>query len=237
MSSFFIGILAHAVGETLKISLPAVWRGGRGTITPQFCDAKLASWSARLLDHVQIELKVSGHEQLRLTPPPYVVVSNHQSAYDIPVLFQALPFSLRMAAKKELFNIPIWGRAMTASGFVKIDRSDGKGANEVLRAAGERLRADQMSLLIAPEGTRSVDGQLLPFKNGAFNVARATDLPILPVAISGTINVHRSGDLKVQQGQHVHVQLLPALFPHRFSTVDELREAARNSIQTALAST
>lgn len=234
MPSISVDILAHAVRETLAISLPAVWRGVRGTLTPQFCDTKLSSWSARLLDRAQIELSVSGHEQLRATPPPYIVVSNHQSLYDIPVLFQALPFSLRMAAKKELFNVPIWGQAMKASGFVKIDRSDGKRAREVLHAAGARLRAEQSSLLIAPEGTRSIDGKLLSFRSGAFKVAKITGLPLLPVAISGTIKVHRSGELTVHQGQHVHVQILPALLPEQFSSIDDLRAAARSAIETAL---
>jgi len=233
VSDLPIGILAHAVVCTLGISVPAVWHAWRGTLTPAICDEKLHKWSRQLVDRAGINVVVHGQDVLLTHQPPFIVISNHQSLYDIPVLFQALPLSLRMAAKKELFSFPIWGRAMTAAGFVKIDRKDRERAHEALRAAGLAMSEQKLSLMIAPEGTRSVTGQLLPFKNGAFHLAKATGLPILPVFIDGTILAHKSGDFTVHRGQTVHVHILPPLLPAQFESADAMRAEALRILQQA----
>ncbi len=231
---FSVGIMAHAITETLLISLPAVVHAGRGTLTRKMCDDKLRHWAEKLLVEAKIELVVSGEEHLSGQAPPYVVIVNHQSLYDIPVLFSALPFSLTMAAKKELFSVPIWGQAMRVAGFVEIDRKNSERAYEALQLAGQRMNEEQLSLMIAPEGTRSPNGELLPFKNGAFSMSKITGHPILPVVIDGTIRVHRRGDLVVHPGQTVHVRILPPLFPNSFVDVESFRDAGRRCIETAL---
>src|SRR5690606_1025705 len=99
---------------------------------------RLRRWAARLLQRVGADLKVSGSEHVERGPGPFVVVSNHQSLYDIPALYVGLPLSLRMAAKTELFRIPLWGSALRASGFVEINRSSPTEARRALQLAGER---------------------------------------------------------------------------------------------------
>lgn len=226
-------VLAHAIWETLKISGPAVLRARRGTLTPADCDVALRSWSKRLIDFAEIDLHVSGAEHIR-PGQAYVIVSNHQSLYDIPVLYLGLPLSLRMVAKKELFRTPLWGEAMRVAGFVPIDRKDRRGAYRALEAAGKNMLETGMSLYLAPEGTRTSDGSVGTFKRGAFEIARATGLPILPVCIDGTRAVLPKDGVHVERKRRVTVTILsPVSAPHA-SEVDALRQELRSRIAQAL---
>ncbi|HSC86438.1 MAG TPA: lysophospholipid acyltransferase family protein [Polyangiaceae bacterium] len=229
-------ILGRAIGHTATISWPTVWEAARGRADADRSDQRLAWWSARLLEDADVKLEVRGLERVE-RDRSYVVLSNHQSLYDIPVLFQALPLRLRMAAKAELFRIPIWGRAMAESGFVRIDRARGSEAREALLDAGRRLSAGGRSLWIAPEGTRgSGEGPLLPFKTGALNVAAAVGLPLLPVAIRGTAAILGRRQRRVQRGQRVTVSVLPPIEAVSSSRpLPELAEELRELIQTELA--
>lgn len=229
-----LGVFSHAIVETAKISVPAVWRSHRGTLTDAFCDEKLRSWSQRLLDRVELDLRVTGLERLLPGEQSYVVMSNHQSLYDIPTLFVALPLSLRMAAKAELFSVPIWGRAMTVAGFVKIDRKDPESARAALAEAGATMQRRGISLAISPEGTRSSDGVVRRFKRGGFEFARATGLPILPVAIDGTRHILPKGADRVRLGQVVNVSVLEPLVSPNFEDFEALRESVRVRIAGAL---
>lgn len=229
-----LGVLSHAVWETLAISLPAVQKARAGTLTIREGDEKLRSWAAKVLQRADARLEISGTESIDWERGPYIVVSNHQSMYDIPVLFQALPLSLRMAAKQELFKTPIWGQAMLAAGFVKIDRRNRQLAYEALGSAAAQMQRDGISLHIAPEGTRSKDGKLAPFKRGAFEIAKTTGFPVLPVAIDGAMDVHRSGEWKVKRGCSIRVSLLPLLDPNAFDDAAALRACAQASIAEAL---
>jgi 1-acyl-sn-glycerol-3-phosphate acyltransferase len=166
----------------------------------------------------------------------YVVMSNHQSHFDIPVVFQALGIPVRMVAKRELFGIPVMGAAMRYSGFVEIDRSRHAKAVRSLDAARERMARDRTSVWIAPEGTRSADGSIGKFKRGGFHLAIDARLRILPVAIDGSLKVHRSGDVTVHKGQVVRVAIgapvdAPQLGKPR---TDELMQIVRSSIEAGL---
>ncbi len=222
-------VLLHATWETLKISCPAVVRARRGTLTPGDCDTALRSWARRLVDFAEIELEVRGQEHL--TPgQPYVVVSNHQSLYDVPVLYVALPLSLRMVAKKELFRTPLWGEAMRVAGFVPIDRKDREAAYRALEEAGRGLRESGISLYLAPEGTRTSDGSVGPFKRGAFELARRAGLPILPVSIDGTREVLPKNGTEVKRKRRVTVTILSPVSAPKESEVDDLRQELRSRI-------
>lgn len=225
--------LAHAAFETAKISLPTVLEARRGELKQEDCDRRLRSWSEALLKRVDAQLTVKGLENL-LPNSSFVVVSNHQSHYDIPALYQALPLSLRMAAKKELFSTPLWGSALRSSGFVEIDRKSPKAAFRSLRASGKALVEREQSLFVAPEGTRSQGGQLGEFKRGAFEIARTMRLPILPVAISGTWKIHAKGALMVTRSRPVTVTVLPIIEHSQFKTTEELRVAAQEQIRACL---
>lgn len=119
---------------------------------------------------------------------PVVYMANHQSLFDIPVLFVTLPGQARMLAKNSVFRIPILGWAIRLGGFISIDRSDRSRAKESFDAAVDRLRSGA-SALVFPEGTRSLDGRLAAFQRGGLLLALKSGLPIVPVGIEGTLEV------------------------------------------------
>ncbi len=125
-----------------------------------------------------------------------IFMSNHQSNYDIPVLYCGLPVQFRWLAKEELFRIPIFGRSMRSAGYISIDRSNRKSAFKSLAKAAEMIRAGT-SVMIFPEGTRSGDGNLLPFKKGGFVLAVDAGVPIVPIVISGTHKIMPKGRLLI----------------------------------------
>jgi 1-acyl-sn-glycerol-3-phosphate acyltransferase len=228
--------LATAVYETARISAPTLVQGLLGTLTPEDCDRRLDTWSKRLLELAQIDLRVEGleHAAANGNPEAFVVMSNHQSLYDIPVMFQALRKRVRMVAKHELFKIPGWGPAMRLAGFVEVDRGDRAQAIRSLDGAKAAL-AKGTHIWIAPEGTRGPGGvELLPFKKGGFHLATAAGARILPVSIAGTERVLSARGTRVQTGVTVHVRV------HRpIATQDyppEARERLMNDVRATIVS-
>jgi len=128
---------------------------------------------------------------------PVVYMANHQSLFDIPVLFVTLPGQARMLAKESLFKIPIFGWAIRLGGFISIDRKDRSRAKESFDAAAARLSSGT-SALIFPEGTRSPDGRLAPFQRGGLLLALKSGLPIVPVGIEGTIEVQPKSSFAIR---------------------------------------
>ena len=135
------------------------------------------TWSRSILAVSGIRVAVSGLE--RIDPArPYIFMSNHQSNFDIPVLLAHLPLQFRWLAKAELFKIPVFGRAMRGAGYISIDRADREAAFKSLGEAAETIRKG-VAIMIFPEGTRSLDGTLKPFKKGGFVLAVDAGVPIL----------------------------------------------------------
>jgi 1-acyl-sn-glycerol-3-phosphate acyltransferase len=139
-----------------------------------------------------------GHQSL-------IYMSNHQSNYDIPVLYSALPVQFRWLAKAELFKIPIFGRGMRGAGYISIDRSNRHSAFDSLAKAAASIR-NGTSVMIFPEGTRSLDGRLLPYKKGGFVMAIDAGVPIVPVVIAGTHAIMPKGRLAIRR-QKVQVRV------------------------------
>lgn len=152
------------------------------TLNPMFIVKRW--WSPVLLWAGGATLEVSGLENIDQTKP-YIFVSNHQSTIDIPVLFIALPANLRFVAKKILKYVPFLGWFMTLSKFVFIDRANHRDAIRSLEEAGERIRGG-ISIVMFPEGTRSDDCRVLPFKKGPFALALKASVPIVPITIEGS---------------------------------------------------
>ena len=141
------------------------------------------AWARVCLWPSGVQLEVRGRER----PDPtasYVVVSNHQSTFDIMSHFIALPVPIRFLAKKELFSTPLLGWALKAMDMVPVDRGSRSSYRSVEEGALRVARLGK-SIIVYPEGTRTVDGDLLPFKKGAFAIAIRTGLPVLPTPISG----------------------------------------------------
>jgi 1-acyl-sn-glycerol-3-phosphate acyltransferase len=129
----------------------------------------------------------------------YVFLSNHQSLMDIPVLLTSCPGRVRLVAKRSLFQIPIFGWAMTAAGFISVDRKDKSSARETFAAATEKLKHG-ISILLFPEGTRGKGQVLLPFQRGGFLLALRSGLPIVPVGIRGSRDVRGTENLVIHPG-------------------------------------
>ena len=214
--------------------MPTIVEALRGTLTPEACDARLDWWSKRLLSKARISLVVSGQEHAA-RGSTFVVMSNHQSHYDIPVLYQSLPLRLRMVAKSELFRIPIWAQAMRAAGFVELSRAARERAIQSLDRAREALTGGT-SIWIAPEGTRSKDGALGPFKLGGFHLAVGAGARILPVTVSGTRQTLPAKSGRVTSGVQVQVTVHAPVDPKLFGSevCEPLVEAVRSKIASAL---
>ena len=161
---------------------------------------RLARWWARTIcDLGGVKVEVDGH--LALDPAhSYVFMANHLSTIDIWALYVALPIPVRMIAKKQLAAIPLFGWAMLAGRFIFIDRHNAISARRSIERAKERIRSGA-SVLLFPEGTRSRDGQLQPFKKGGFHLAIDAGAPIVPVALQGTRELMPRGSLRVKPGR------------------------------------
>jgi 1-acyl-sn-glycerol-3-phosphate acyltransferase len=226
--------LATAIYETAVISAPTVVEGLIGTLTPAKCDERLQEWSGKLLADAEIKLEVTG---LELAPAgeTFVIMSNHQSLYDVPVMFQALGRRIRMVAKAELFKIPGWGRAMRLAGMVEVDRGDRAQAIRSLEAARNAL-ANGTNIWIAPEGTRGPGGtSLLPFKKGGFYLASGAGARILPVAIVGTSQVLAAHGRSVKPGVTVRVKVQPPIATTDYTSSEPLIDSVRTSIIDGIA--
>lgn len=144
-------------------------------------------WGRSLLIISGVRVQVEGLEKID-PHQAYVFAANHQSQFDIFVLLAHLPIQFRWLAKKELFRIPIFGLAMKGAGYISIDRSNRKEAFRSIDLAAARIR-EGTSIVIFPEGTRSLDGRLKSFKKGGFHLAIKAKRPIVPVSISGTFSI------------------------------------------------
>jgi 1-acyl-sn-glycerol-3-phosphate acyltransferase len=225
------------VYETLAISVPTMIDAFRGRVTKELSDRRLDRWARNIVRNARIELDVVGRDNMA-PGETYLVMSNHQSLYDIPVLFQVAGPNIRMITKQELFKVPIFGNALEHGGFISIDRSNRHAAIRSLEKA-RALLASGTHVWIAPEGTRSRDGQLLPFKKGAFYLALEARLPILPVTLVGTRDALAAKGLRSHAGARVRVTMHPKIDPAPFAARgrrgrDELMAHLRDVLGSAL---
>jgi len=224
------------VYETLYISAPTVVDALRGTITRELCDERLEAWASRVVANSEMMISVHGRENIE-PGATYVIMSNHQSHYDVAVIFYVLGSTIRMVAKRELFELPVFGRAMRAAGFIEVDRQNRKRAIASLDDARQKLQSG-VPMWIAPEGTRSPTGELLPFKKGGFVLSLETGAPILPVSIRGTRDVLRANAIRSRRGVEVYVTIHPPIDPKRFADLParEARNALSDEVRRAIAS-
>jgi len=179
-------VLVRSAAATLRISIETLWDVYRGRHRRQSVDRRLRRWSARLLGLARMDGVLVNPDGVEIPRDrPVILMSNHASLYDIPLIFFVLPGSIRMLTKKELFTIPIWGRGMVAAEFISVDRKNHERALRDLEVARRKM-ADGIAVWLAPEGTRSIDGALGLFKKGGFMLALQTGAMIVPIGIRGT---------------------------------------------------
>ena len=163
----------------------------------------------------------------------YVVVANHQSFLDIFVLCN-IPHEMKWVAKKSLFKIPMFGWGLSLAGDICLDRGDAASALKVMSKA-RRYIENGVSVMIFPEGTRSEDGTLLPFKPGAFKLAVETGVPVLPIAVTGSAHGMPKGSPWVRPTR-ITVRILEPVPTKGLSgrNVRKLRDEVRDRIARAI---
>ena len=162
----------------------------------------------------------------------YVVMANHQSAFDIFVLYGFLPFDFTFLSKKEVFKIPIFGTAMKVVGAIAVDRENKAGLVKTIKDM-ERYMKTNRSLLIFPEGTRSEDGDLLPFKKGGFLLAKKTNSQILPVTIINSNKVLKKGSFFINPFKEVKLIINKPIEVNK-RNLNEIMNEVRNVFESNL---
>lgn len=163
----------------------------------------------------------------------YIFLSNHVSNLDPPILIPLLPLPIAVVLKRSLMKIPLLGWAMRLAGYIPVDR-DGRveSAMESAEIAKKTL-ASGIHILSFPEGTRSRDGHLQPFKKGPFYMAEESGAPIVPISIYGTESMMKKGSVKIFPGT-AHVVFHAPIRPQDYATREDLLDAVHATIASAL---
>ncbi len=190
-------------------------------------------WARALLDVGGVHVTVEGIDAIALKRS-YVFISNHLSFMDTPVVLANIPVQFRFLAKRGLFQIPFLGQHLTRAGHIPVPREDARAAVKSMQLAADTIQQKKISLLIFPEGGRSHDGQLQPFKEGAAYIAIRAGVPVVPIAISGTRELLPWGSAVVLPGQ-VRLQILTPVETQGLSLKDRamLTEQVRSLIAAA----
>ncbi|MDI7258853.1 MAG: lysophospholipid acyltransferase family protein [Thermodesulfobacteriota bacterium] len=200
---------------------------------------KVIHYYARLWGRIallanRVKVRVEGLENIE-GKGPFIFMSNHQGSYDIFVLLGHLPFQFKWLAKKELFSIPLFGWAMAAAGYISLDR---KGTRETVEAMNQAARRIQegMSVVIFPEGSRSPDGSIQPFKKGGFTLAIKAKVPIIPIAINGSREIMpkdrliaSAGEIRIRMGIPIETQ--SSSLKDRMILMDKVKEAISKNVE------
>jgi len=178
-------------------------------------------------------LTIRGREKIRKNAR-YVIVSNHQSQLDILVAFR-LFFPFKWVSKAEVFKTPFIGWNMELNRYIKLKRGDRDSIHKMM-AQCERAISNENSVYFFPEGTRSKDGRLKPFKTGAFILAKKMKVPILPVVINGTQNALPKHSMNFHGKHHFYISVLGEISPETFQdlTPEDTAEMVREQMANAL---
>ncbi len=185
-------------------------------------------WAKTMSFVTPMKIHISGKEKID-SKQSYIIVANHQSAYDIFALYGFLPISFRWIMKKELRKAFFIGRASARVGHIFIDRSSPRAALKSINDAKSKLQ-NGISVVIFPEGTRSGSNKVMKFKTGAFRLASELNLPILPVTIKDTCKVYSGGAFNVNPGS-VNLFIGDAIIPADYNyDIHKLRDIAQKVI-------
>lgn len=179
-------------------------------------------------------VKLEGREKIR-PDTAYVMVANHQSLLDILVLFRLFRH-FKWVSKIENFRVPAIGWNMSLNGYIKLRRGDKQSIDQMMDACEKTLRAGS-SIMMFPEGTRSIDGKLKAFKHGAFTLAQRVGVPILPIVIDGTSEALPKRGFVLRGHHAIRVRVLDEIpyagFAHQ--AVETIMEEVRSRIAAELA--
>lgn len=209
------------------IGFPATWLTGSADTL-----YAIAMWIARTgLNIAGVRIEIDGFDQID-QDATYIFMCNHVSNLDPPILIPKLPRRTSVLVKKELFQVPILGRAMLMGDLVPVDRRNREAAVNSMRDA-EQVMARGLNMTVFPEGTRSPDGRLLPFKKGPFYLAMDSGVPIVPITILGSELLMPKGSSTIRPGV-VQLKFHRPISPAQFKEKEELIAMVRREIASAL---
>src|SRR5438105_13274245 len=224
-----LALLFVVISTTLGalVGFPWTWITGSADVL-----YAIAMWIVRSgLRLAGILVQVEGIEQIN-PAETYIFMCNHVSNLDPPILLPKLPRRTSVLVKKELFRVPILGRAMIMGDLVPVDRRNRDAAVNSMRLA-EQVMAKGLNMTVFPEGTRSPDGRLRPFKKGPFYLAMDSGVPVAPVTILGSEALMPKGSSTIHPGK-VRLIFHSPLSPKRFADKEELIAAVRRQIASVL---
>jgi 1-acyl-sn-glycerol-3-phosphate acyltransferase len=198
----------------------------------------IARWAKNILAAAGVKARVEGLE--RLPAGTFVLAGNHQSNFDPVMVFALVPRHMRFVAKAELFKIPLFGQVIKHTGNIRVERRGGEKDRQTLQDAVRDLR-EKVSVVFYPEGTRSQDGELRPFKKGAAMLAIQAQVPIVPMAVAGTAEILEKGSAWVRGGQPAALVIGEAIptegkdETHRDALTEQLRSAVEGLLPRARA--
>jgi len=184
-------------------------------------------WTGRIIARMNCRIEVDGREHIPHNGP-LVIMSNHQSMYDIPLLMAQMGRIVGFVAKKELFRIPGFSYWMREIGSVNLDRSDARAASRMFKEVAEQMRIHGSALVLFPEGTRTrhPEGEMGPFKEGSLRLAQQGGIPILPVSIDGTRLFSKAEAMVATRngGRVVRIRIAPPMIPSPEANARERKE-------------
>ena len=238
---------AQWVRQWVPFGVRTIGWGTLSVTAGPFTKGRVSTWSAKKWSQssakgLRIYIEATGQENV--PEGGFVYASNHESLVDILVLGAALPGDFKWAAKRSVMNVPFLGWHLRLAGHVPVDRNKGKDAAAAVMEAFESVLREEKPLLVFPEGTRTADGKLKAFKNGAFQAAIVAGKPVVPVAIRGTFTLMSrdsvdTGTSKRRDDRLVTVQIGKPIYPNieldDEESVIDLRDRTRAAVVEMLA--
>lgn len=232
-----IHIILKSVYSVVKMSIETVRLNQKNQLTHAWVDQRIQTWAHEIVGYTQAQWQVINPHQVAPKPgQPTIIMCNHASLYDIPLTYLAFPNqTIRMLAKQELSKIPFFGKAMKAAGIPFINRQNRQQAIEDLNRVRTML-ANDLVLWIAPEGTRSADGHLGPFKKGGFITAIQAQATIIPMVINGANKILPARSLNFSYKQKVDIIIGQPIDASEYALQekDSLMRIVRNTMQSML---
>ncbi len=215
----FITIFFGLIGVVLAVISP-----------PASIKYAVRPWAISILFTTGVKLDVSGLENI--PDVPSIIMYNHQSAFDILAYMAALPIDWKAVMKKEVANMPFIGWVAKLAGHYFVARDGSERDTKEVKKIVSRIRSGP-SVLIAPEGTRSKDGKLLPFQKGGFLIAMLAGVPVVPMVITGGLNIKSKGSKILKPGT-MKVRILPPINVDDLSPGKEGREQLMRMVRTQM---
>ncbi|MCU1309642.1 MAG: 1-acyl-sn-glycerol-3-phosphate acyltransferase [Candidatus Angelobacter sp.] len=205
------------------------WTFITGSVERLYWSAMWAAYTGVRI--IGVEVDVRGLEDFDKNGT-YIYMCNHVSNLDPAIVVPMIPRRTSVMVKKELFAVPLLSKAMRLASFVPVDRRNREAAIASMEHATDVMKAG-VNMTAFPEGTRSPDGKLLPFKKGPFHLAMESGVPVLPMTIFGTEKMMPKNTWKIGKGKATLI-FHPPISPKDFSDKDELMKAVRDKIASGL---